>query len=121
MVKVIVSPNMYPHHPPIVSLSDHSVGNYQYDVYRWMRQLVKEGSDWKGFYPKTNVYWVQYLVHQLSYGVDRIDHSISRHNRLYKRQFREFLNRVLQAERLEELLDDPFFSEVLESRNHHPR
>ncbi|WFD36329.1 non-specific serine/threonine protein kinase [Malassezia cuniculi] len=38
-------------------------GDSQYDVYRSMKALVAD--DWSGFYPITNILWLQYILQQL--------------------------------------------------------
>ncbi|KAF8138383.1 hypothetical protein EV363DRAFT_1251987 [Boletus edulis] len=38
-------------------------GDYQYDIYRMMRDLI--GGTWKSFHPMTNVMWLHYLVTKL--------------------------------------------------------
>jgi hypothetical protein len=35
----------------------------QYEVYRKMRDLVK--GDWAGFYPRTNLFWLEYVAKAL--------------------------------------------------------
>lgn len=35
----------------------------QYDVYRRMKSLIKE--DWSGFYPQTNLFWLEYVTETL--------------------------------------------------------
>lgn len=42
----------------------------QYEVYRKMRELVKE--DWAGFYPRTNLFWLEYITRAL---LDRLPAS----------------------------------------------
>merc|ERR1719273_395211 len=39
---------------------EHQTGDYQFDIYRMMRTHTK--NDWKGFYPKTNIFWLHYLL-----------------------------------------------------------
>ncbi|KAJ3102205.1 Serine/threonine-protein kinase haspin [Phlyctochytrium planicorne] len=50
-----------------VDMSDESYytgkGDYQFDIYRMMRQETK--GDWAGFYPRTNVMWIHYLIDKL--------------------------------------------------------
>ncbi|KAJ3031000.1 UNVERIFIED_CONTAM: Serine/threonine-protein kinase haspin [Siphonaria sp. JEL0065] len=41
-------------------------GDYQFDIYRMMRQETQ--GDWKSFHPKTNVFWIHYLIHKLLKG-----------------------------------------------------
>ncbi|KAF8698888.1 hypothetical protein AX14_001082 [Amanita brunnescens Koide BX004] len=43
-------------------------GDYQFDVYRMMREHV--GSDWEKFSPFTNVMWLHYLVRKLLWSKD---------------------------------------------------
>ncbi|CAG8593177.1 15293_t:CDS:2 [Funneliformis caledonium] len=38
-------------------------GDYQFDVYRMMREETK--GDWKSFWPKTNVFWLHYIADKL--------------------------------------------------------
>ncbi|BGO96830.1 Other/Haspin protein kinase [Rhodotorula toruloides ATCC 204091] len=41
-------------------------GDLQFDVYRWMREVVeREGREWEGRHARTNVLWLYYLVHKL--------------------------------------------------------
>ena len=42
-------------------------GDIQYDVYRSMRQYITSNGDqgWQGFHPKTNVFWLDYLVQKI--------------------------------------------------------
>ncbi|BGP29047.1 hypothetical protein JCM10296v2_000783 [Rhodotorula toruloides] len=41
-------------------------GDLQFDVYRWMREVVeREGAEWEGRHTRTNVLWLYYLVHKL--------------------------------------------------------
>ncbi|XP_065919447.1 serine/threonine-protein kinase haspin-like isoform X2 [Dysidea avara] len=67
-------------------------GDYQFEVYRMMRNETKK--DWEGFYPNTNVYWLEYLVDKLLKEVKGIsfgkvkDKSLSalrRHRTMLKR------------------------------------
>ncbi|KAJ2922091.1 hypothetical protein H1R20_g15006, partial [Candolleomyces eurysporus] len=38
-------------------------GDYQYDIYRMMRDLT--GEEWEGYHPMTNVMWLHYLASKL--------------------------------------------------------
>ncbi|KAI9097231.1 hypothetical protein DFS34DRAFT_694633 [Phlyctochytrium arcticum] len=38
-------------------------GDLQFDVYRWM--LAETGGAWVGFYPRTNIFWIHYLIDKL--------------------------------------------------------
>ncbi|KAL8793735.1 MAG: hypothetical protein Q9195_003676 [Heterodermia aff. obscurata] len=42
-------------------------GDYQYDIYRYMRQAVHEDAahDWSAFVPQTNVLWLHYVLERL--------------------------------------------------------
>ncbi|KAJ3326502.1 Serine/threonine-protein kinase haspin [Blyttiomyces sp. JEL0837] len=50
-----------------VALDDEELftgeGDYQFEIYRMMKNETK--GDWEGFYPKTNVMWIHYLVDKL--------------------------------------------------------
>ncbi|KAJ1558984.1 Serine/threonine-protein kinase haspin, partial [Nowakowskiella sp. JEL0078] len=38
-------------------------GDYQFDIYRKMKTITKQ--NWAGYYPRTNVLWLDYLCHKL--------------------------------------------------------
>ncbi|KAJ3161702.1 Serine/threonine-protein kinase haspin [Geranomyces michiganensis] len=38
-------------------------GDLQFDVYRWMKAETDE--HWEGFFPKTNIFWVHYLMDKI--------------------------------------------------------
>lgn len=38
-------------------------GDYQFEIYRMMKQYNK--NNWKKFCPKTNIFWLHYLLHKL--------------------------------------------------------
>nr|XP_041633366.1 serine/threonine-protein kinase haspin homolog isoform X3 [Drosophila kikkawai]XP_041633367.1 serine/threonine-protein kinase haspin homolog isoform X3 [Drosophila kikkawai] len=44
-----------------------ATGDYQYDIYRMMRNELK--NNWASFSPKTNILWLSYLVAKLINGV----------------------------------------------------
>jgi Haspin like kinase domain len=47
-----------------------NVGDYQFDIYRQMREMVTdEGGEakWEDFHPRTNVLWLHYLASKLLY------------------------------------------------------
>ncbi|KAJ1932899.1 hypothetical protein EC988_009301 [Linderina pennispora] len=50
-----------------VDLKDEALfrgeGDIQYEVYRKMRACSNK--DWKGFYPRTNVLWLTYVLHKI--------------------------------------------------------
>ncbi|KAJ3188992.1 Serine/threonine-protein kinase haspin [Irineochytrium annulatum] len=37
--------------------------DYQYEIYRMMRKETNR--DWRGFHPKTNIFWLHYLIHKI--------------------------------------------------------
>lgn len=43
---------------------DKKDGDYQFDIYRKMRDEIK--NDWKKFCPKTNIFWMHYLLDKMS-------------------------------------------------------
>ncbi|XP_020814316.1 putative serine/threonine-protein kinase haspin homolog isoform X4 [Drosophila serrata] len=45
-----------------------ATGDYQYDIYRMMRNELK--NNWASFSPKTNILWLSYLVSKLLKGVN---------------------------------------------------
>ena len=73
-------------------------GDYQFDIYRSMREIVrkemiqfKEGEitgqplDWSGYFPRTNIYWMHYLVDklldQVTYACNRVKRSATTSSR----------------------------------------
>ncbi|EPX74667.1 haspin protein kinase [Schizosaccharomyces octosporus yFS286] len=40
-------------------------GDYQFDIYRLMSKVTK--GQWDGYFPKTNILWIHYLLHQILY------------------------------------------------------
>ena len=83
-------------------------GDYQFEVYRMMRELVKNdhGYDWDGFYPKTNVYWIHYLVDKMV--CEKCKKSDVEFKELY-----EFRGRVLKVCNVGELLSDEYFKDLI--------
>jgi hypothetical protein len=92
------------------------IGDYQYDIYRLMKHLVQNDAGWSYFYPKTNVYWIHYLVYQLSRTKGPVKYSTFRSNRSIKKEFQDFLHRILDVEQVGELLTDPFFSDIVDQK-----
>jgi hypothetical protein len=119
MAKVILRLPLYllRFHVPNLIYFSIFIGDYQYDIYRLMRNLVREGTDWKNFYPKTNLYWIHYLVYQLLRTTGAIKYKTSHQSRIIRKDFQNFLNRIMKAERVEELLFDPFFYEIIERKS----
>ena len=56
----------------------------QWDVYRAMRDLIEVDDDpdaWDGFYPRTNVMWLQYIIRRLLHNTKTLRKPIARKGR----------------------------------------
>ena len=59
---------------------DHG-GDYQFDIYRKMRSIHQE--DWAQFKPKTNIFWLHYMVEKCINGV-YYKKSLKKTSKIYK-------------------------------------
>jgi serine/threonine-protein kinase haspin len=71
-------------------------GDLQFDIYRWMQSELKE--DWSLSKPKTNIFWIHYILQKLTEKVGKFD-------------FRGLEAKVLKYQSVTELVQ----SEVLDS------
>ena len=60
---------------------DKPGGDYQFDIYRMMRAHNKE--DWETFNPKTNIFWLHYMLDKMADGV-YYSKSCKKSSKLYK-------------------------------------
>ena len=60
---------------------DKPGGDYQFDIYRMMRSHNKE--DWETFNPKTNIFWLHYMLDKMADGV-YYSKSCKKSSKLYK-------------------------------------
>ncbi|XP_011190682.2 serine/threonine-protein kinase haspin homolog [Zeugodacus cucurbitae] len=44
-----------------------ATGDYQFDIYRMMRDLL--GNNWESFEPRTNIFWISYIITKMTDGV----------------------------------------------------
>jgi serine/threonine-protein kinase haspin len=96
-------------------------GDYQFEVYRMMRDLLCQTSDtdtsiWRQFSPKTNVYWLHYLTQKF---LDYLDAPNSRIRNSEEHTSFEFMaslhRRLLQYSSVVDVIEnDPFFHEIAE-------
>ncbi|TPX51751.1 hypothetical protein SeLEV6574_g00101 [Synchytrium endobioticum] len=90
-------------------------GDFQFEIYRLMRG--ENGGDWLPFHPKTNVYWIWYLVDKLlvwkyrPYGRrSPVPISVARN----RRTLELFINRIPNYESARDLLDnDPLMKKII--------
>lgn len=68
-------------------------GDYQFDIYRMMKTHVNE--DWGGFHPKTNIFWLHYLLDKL---IDAVPYKMTK-SKLHRQSMAKL--RSLYAEILE--------------------
>ncbi|TPX32904.1 hypothetical protein SmJEL517_g04060 [Synchytrium microbalum] len=89
-------------------------GDFQFEIYRLMRS--ENGGDWLKFTPKTNIFWIWYLVDKLlvwkykPFAKQRgVPLSVGRN----RRTLELFINRIPNYGSAQELLEDPFFKRVI--------
>lgn len=73
-----------------------------------MREETKQ--DWKGFYPKTNLLWLDYVTDKLT---KQLKYKNKKSSRTKCASFTAFRKRILTYKSTMELIDDPFFSDLI--------
>uniref|UniRef100_A0A1B0GCD5 non-specific serine/threonine protein kinase n=1 Tax=Glossina morsitans morsitans TaxID=37546 RepID=A0A1B0GCD5_GLOMM len=68
-----------------------AAGDYQFDIYRMMRRILND--QWEKFEPKTNVYWMSYIIKKFICGVSYENDSSKMHFQYIKKlkQFDELI------------------------------
>jgi len=83
-------------------------GDYQYEVYRMMRKELN--GKWAQHSPKTNVFWIHYLVSKM---IDGVKYAPKRKSKTALTSFKEFRDRVLQYQNTTQVAEDKFFSDLV--------
>jgi len=83
-------------------------GDYQYEIYRMMRKELN--GKWERHSPKTNVFWIHYLVSKM---IDGVKYQSKRKPRQVVAAFKEFRDRVLRYENTAQIAEDKFFSDLV--------
>ncbi|RHZ86239.1 hypothetical protein Glove_53g93 [Diversispora epigaea] len=78
-------------------------GDYQYDIYRMMREETK--NDWKSFKPKTNLFWLHYLADKLLTSKDLPKVKKDHDEYKYYYAILEFKKRALKSGRYNSALE----------------
>ena len=82
-------------------------GDYQYEIYRMMRKEL--GGKWELHSPKTNVFWIHYLVSKM---IDGVRYK-KRKGKALLQAFEDFRDKVLQFSNTSQVAEDPFFSDLI--------
>ncbi|TPX61914.1 hypothetical protein PhCBS80983_g00768 [Powellomyces hirtus] len=82
-------------------------GDLQFDIYRWMK--AETNGEWEGFFPKTNIFWIHYLIDKLlSRRMAPIPRSTSKKDRAaimsQRKLMEELSERTLQYKSCSEML-----------------
>uniref|UniRef100_A0A1B0AFK1 non-specific serine/threonine protein kinase n=1 Tax=Glossina pallidipes TaxID=7398 RepID=A0A1B0AFK1_GLOPL len=68
-----------------------AAGDYQFDIYRMMRTILND--QWEKFEPRTNVFWISYIIKKFICGVSYKNGSSKMHSQYMKKlkQFDELI------------------------------
>ncbi|KAH8272145.1 hypothetical protein KR018_002186 [Drosophila ironensis] len=69
-----------------------ATGDYQFDIYRMMRAELK--NDWSSFAPKTNIFWLSYVVAKLIDGV-KYKSADTKLHKMYMQKLKKLKNIIL--------------------------
>ncbi|KAL9916199.1 putative serine/threonine-protein kinase haspin homolog isoform X1 [Glossina fuscipes] len=69
-----------------------ATGDYQFDIYRMMRKILND--QWEKFEPKTNVFWISYIIKKFICGVSYKNDSSKIHSQ-HIRKLEEFDESIL--------------------------
>lgn len=65
---------------------------------------------WDSHSPKTNIFWIHYLVSKL---IDGVRYNPKRRSRAVLASFKDFQDRVLSFENTTQIVQDGFFSDLV--------
>uniref|UniRef100_A0A1A9VTA4 non-specific serine/threonine protein kinase n=1 Tax=Glossina austeni TaxID=7395 RepID=A0A1A9VTA4_GLOAU len=69
-----------------------ATGDYQFDIYRMMRKILND--QWEKFEPKTNVFWISYIIKKFICGVSYKNGSSKMHSQ-YIKKLKQFDESIL--------------------------
>jgi hypothetical protein len=84
--------------------------DYQFEVYRMMRD--NNGNDWEAFNPKSNIFWLDYMLHKM---IDKIEY-LKPQGELHRKSLQKLVSlraRVMDFESAKDFAESNFIHQLL--------